>query len=717
MSVEVARIGELLNPRSLALVGASDRSRWCQGFLENLTSFGPFPGPVHLVNPRRGTVLGRACYPSIAELPDPVDHAVLLVPADRVPDVLVEMGEAEVRSGTVIAAGFNEGDGSGTGLAREVVRLCARYDIALLGPNCYGFNNYLGSLVSNYPQVTQPLAGQIGVTTQSAALGAAVADSAVSRGIRLRYLVSTGNELVTDTNDYFEYFLESRDVTVLGAVLERIPEPGRFAALARRALAAGKPIVALKLGRSAAAQRVAVAHTGSIAGVDAIADAYLRDLGVIRVDSPEELAETTGILARRAWPGGRRTAFIGYSGGAAELFAEQAEGTELELPEFAPATRDRLAQAARLDRSVIHNPFDMTADGGRKNYARIVEVLAADPAIDIVVSQGAVKRSSVPDAHASWRPAREAGLMATAEQHGKYALLLETGDHQPGIEAFPHIPAGGAHYVLGHTGVKALGKVAEYGARRAALLADTGSASEAPGQRPVLTAALQGIVAEREAKSVLRAYGIPTTVDMFASDREAAAEAATELGFPVVLKAASSRLSHKSEVGGVVVGLGSADDVRTAFDAVVATVARHDPAAASDGVLITRQVDDGVEFFAGIASDPVLGPVVVAGLGGVYVEVLADRGLALPPLRPERARALLEGLRSAPILHGARGRPTLDVAAFVDVLCRLGRLALDLADKVIELDINPLFVRPEGCGVVAGDALIVCRTSAETEKS
>jgi acyl-CoA synthetase (NDP forming) len=707
MSVAPSRIRTLLNPTSIAIIGASDESRWARGFVHNLTEFGPFPGRVYLVNPRRTTVLGRACYQSLADLPEPVDHAVVLVRAERVPDVVAQMGAAGVRAGTVIAAGFNEGDGRGRPLAAQVAALCAEHGIALIGPNCYGFNNYAGTIASNYPQLSQPLAGRIGCTTQSAAIGAAVADSAVARGIRLRYLVSTGNELVTDSNDYFEFFLESDDVAVFGGVLERIPDPDRFAVIATRALEAGKPIVVLKLGRSAAAVRIAVAHTGSVTGVDAIADAFLRDLGVIRVDSPEQWAETAGLLAERGWPGGRRTAYFGLSGGASELFAEEAEGTGLEVEPFGDDTRARLSQASGLDAAVIDNPFDMTADGGRENYGKIAEVLAADPAIDILVTQGAVKRSSIPDPQAAWRSAREAELMVIAERHHKYAVMLETGDHQPGIEAFPHRPAGGAYYLLGHTGVLSLGRVAGYGVRRAAILADPG-----PGPRPVdpppeLRPGPSGLLAEPAAKALLRAYGIPTTRDILVTDSAAAVLAAGQVGYPVVLKAAAEGLAHKSEIGGVLVGLRTADEVRAGFDRLMALAGAPGPGAGLIGVLVTHQAD-GAEFFAGIASDPDLGPVVVAGLGGIYVEALADRVLARPPLSHPQAEAMLAGLRSASVLNGTRGRPPLDLGSFADVLCRLSHLAVDFAGRITELDINPLFVRPVGHGVIAADALAVC---------
>ncbi|MET0767626.1 MAG: CoA-binding protein, partial [Aeromicrobium sp.] len=351
---------QLLNPRSIALVGASDESPWSQGFMKNLRTF---DGEIHLVNPRRQEAFGRKVAPSLADIGRPVDHAAVLVAASRVPDVLRDAAAAGVRSATVIASGFGEGDGAGTVFADEVAEICAEHDIAIIGPNCYGFNNYAGTYISRFMIDVPDQPGTIGLSFQSGQLGAATADAASARGIHLRYVVSSGNELVVDTNDYLEYFLGSDDVTVMGGVFERIPDPERFERIALAAIDAGKPIVALKPGRSAAASRIAVAHTGAVTGADAITDAYFEDLGIIRVGSVEELAETAGLLAKRGWPQGARTAFFGFSGGASELFADEADGTSIVLEPHTPETLAKLAEVSTLPASVIHNPFDMTVDG------------------------------------------------------------------------------------------------------------------------------------------------------------------------------------------------------------------------------------------------------------------------------------------------------------------------------------------------------------------
>ena len=240
--------------------------------------------------------------------------------------------------------------------------MCVAEDFALVGPNCFGFNNYRGTYVSRYIITVPPAPGAIGMSFQSGQLGASTMDACYARGIKLAYGISSGNELIADWNDFAEFFLESPEIKVLGGVLERIPDPARFASIARRALKAGKPIVVLKPGRSAAATQIAVAHTGSVTGSDAIADAFLRDLGVIRVDSIEELAETSGLLAKRGWPVGTRVSYVGLSGGASELFAEQAHGTLLEFPEHTPQVRAELSRLSGVAEGAVHNPFDVTAD-------------------------------------------------------------------------------------------------------------------------------------------------------------------------------------------------------------------------------------------------------------------------------------------------------------------------------------------------------------------
>lgn len=707
MPVSTSRVRDLLNPTSIGIVGASDNSPWARAFVRNLKSGPNGPAGLHMVNPRRPEAFGQPCYPSLSAVPATIDHAAVLVGSERVLEVMEDCAEAGVRSATVIASGFEEAGPEGQRMADRLKDFCASMKIAVVGPNCFGFNNYRGIYVSRYRVSVPPIPGHIGLSFQSGQLGAATADAAYARGIRLAYLVSSGNELVVDWNDYQEFFLEDPDIRVLGGVVERIPDPERFAAIARRALDAGKPVVLLKPGRSEAATRIAVAHTGAITGSDAIADAFLRDLGIIRVNSCEELAETAGLLAKRGIPKGSRTAFISYSGGAAELFADQAQGTELEVLPHDPRTRTRLSEVTGLPESAIHNPLDMTPDGAAR-FPDIVKVLTEADDVDIIVAMGqALRTEHVGDQELALVRERELPFTRMGEEAGKFACFLETSDTQPGAPVFHQEPGGGAYYLFGNNGVRALSHAVWYAAQRRNLSSVEPSPPRAY-TRPAIGAG-SGPLPEADSKALIGAYGIPVTSDIKVFSPDEAAAAASRIGYPVVLKIVSPDISHKSEAGGVRLGLAGPGEVRRGYDGIMNAVRASCPDAHIDGVMVTREITGGTEFLAGITTDDNLGPAVVAGLGGIYVETFADVVLMIPPVTRGKAARALRGLRSYAILAGVRGEPARDVEAFIDVLVRLGTLAEDFRDRLVELDINPLFVFRDGDGAVAGDALVVLR--------
>jgi acetyltransferase len=711
MAVTTEQVHHLLNPASIALVGASDESAWSQGFMRNLARF---EGDLHLVNPRRATAFGRPTYPSLSELPSKVDHAVVLVRAALVPSVLRDAAAAGIRSATVVASDLGESPGVGMDLAEEVRSIAENYSIAVLGSNCYGFNNYAGTYVSRYNIDVPSEPGAIGFSFQSGQLGGATADAASARGIHLRYVVSAGNELVVDFNDFLEYFLESDDIRVTGGSVERIADPARFERLALRALELEKPVVLLKPGRSDAASRIAVAHTGSITGSDAIADAFLRDLGVIRVDSVEELAETAGMLERRGWPRGRRSVYVGFSGGACELFADQAEPTSISLEPYSSKLLEKLSAISGLSQSVIHNPFDLTVDA-MSRYPELVEALAASGEYDVIVSQGAPKRSFEAAAGmdiADARRERNSSALQQAQQYGVVGVFHETSDHQPGIGVFSYTPPNQSYFALGRNGVQAISNTVDYGARRAALATSSGDYELAASERGVLPETIvpgATTLSETDSKLLLRAYGIGASEDLQASTAEDAVAAARAVGYPVVMKVVAPELAHKSDVGGVALNIRDDAGAERAFVEMMETVSTKAPHANIEGVIVSRFTQGGTEFIAGIDNDPHLGPMVVAGLGGVLVEVFKDAVLLRPPFSMDEALHALRSLQSAPLLEGVRGGPPLDSEAFADALCRLGVLALEQRHLLSELDINPLLVFPRGEGVLAVDALAVLK--------
>jgi acyl-CoA synthetase (NDP forming) len=404
--------------------------------------------------------------------------------------------------------------------------------------------------------------------------------------------------------------------------------------------------------------------------------------------------------------------FVGFSGGAAELFAEQAESTSITLEPHSPELRTRLATISTLNPDVIHNPFDLTVDGA-VHYEEVVEALAASGEYDVIVSQGTPARSfeaADPLGAALARRQRySAALMASAARHGILATFLDTSDHQPGIGVFSSPPPNDAYYALGNNGVRAISNAIDYGVRRTARLARSlpREAFRIDAERLPDLSSRSGSLSEAESKALIRAYGIPVTEDVLATSKAEAVAAAESIGFPVVLKVVAAGLAHKSDAGGVALDLDRAEDVGAAWDTMMASVTRHSPSSRVDGALVSRQARGGTEFIAGIQNDEHLGPVVVAGVGGIFVEILKDVVLIRPPFTPEEALAALGTLRSAALLKGTRGLPALDKAAFAEALVRLGQLALDQRETLLEMDINPIFVFPEGEGVLAVDALAV----------
>lgn len=703
MAFSTSEVHTLLNPTSVALVGASENSGWAQGMADNLLTLG-FEGRVHMVNPKRDTVFGLPCHPSISAIPDTVDHALVVAPAGALPDILEDVRESGVRGVTVIASGFQEAGPAGAALAQRVKEYCEEHRIALVGPNCYGFANYFTKafVTRNSLKGYRP-GGPIAMASQSGGLNLGTAQLAYLRGVELGFIVSSGNELVVDSNDYYDYFLSRDDIRVIGGTLERIPDPDRFADIATRARELGKPIVLLKLGRSAVMQQMSIAHTGAVAGSDVIVDTLLRDLGVIRVDSLEELVDTAGLLAEHGWPRGGRTFSVAISGGNSGLIADTAEPVGLELPEIEETVRARISDVTGLPPMAVHNPVDATTEG-IPHLNAIFDAVSDPERHDIVL----LNTISEPDDEAlAAMNGMLSGDLLSMRDRGVYIARWTSTQSDPTEYAIQNIRQSGIPWLRGRIGLQALGNVAWYGRRRGEIEAETGATQPPLEFDPTLLR--PGTLSEWESKEIVKAAGIPVPVERLATTAEEAVAAAEEIGYPVVVKLVSPDIAHKSEAGAVIVGLDDAAAVRAAYDTVIANGLAYRPGAAIDGVLVGESLAGAAEFFIGVTSDEAAGQIVVAGLGGVYVELLRDVVAMTPPVSPARAKHLLGALRSAPILAGVRGRPALDLEAFAEAVAAVSRLAADYADRIVEIDINPLFVLEQGKGVRAADALVVLR--------
>jgi acyl-CoA synthetase (NDP forming) len=696
-------IRALFDPSSIAMVGATDKSGWSVNTLANLRRHG-FGGPVYLINPRTDIVHGERAYPSLRDLPEPVDLVYVMVPTPVVLDVLKEGAALGIRDYVVLTAGFGETGPEGREREAELTAFCHANGLTVLGPNGNGFINAATSVTPYGLPIPPPLLrGSVGVVLQSGALASSVLAFSQVRGIGLSLLTSMGNEAVVSVTDVIDHLVDDPATRVIALFLESIRRPEEFARVARRALAAGKPIVALKIGRSGLASRTAQAHTGALVGDDAVIDAVFRQLGVVRVRSLEDLIITAGLLASSGPLPGPRLGVVTPSGGASEIIADRAEDEGLELPPFGAETVARLTEIMPEFGSPA-NPLDVTGYVvvDRTLLSRALRIVAEDPGIDVVMLLSDLPRVEPPDPAPVFR-LYENSTRVIAESPRPVVIvgnvLLDVGDFARTLQertGYPHVVGGIEH------GMTAIGAAVRWSrVRREAAGPRLRAAAPSPVVR-ALAGPATGVWTEHRAAALLSDNGIPVVPAELVSDEEAAVTAAEGFGYPVVLKAAAEGLGHKSDMGGVRLGLSSPQDVRQAYREVRAAMGE-----AGLGALVQPQRDGGVELLVGVVRDPAWGLVLAVGLGGVWVEVLKDSALRLLPVDAAGVRRALGELRGATLLGGARGTEPADLDAVADVVARVCALAEGLGDDLESLEINPLLVR--GAAIEALDALVTWR--------
>jgi acyl-CoA synthetase (NDP forming) len=614
-------------------------------------------------------------------------------------EVVEDCGRKGVRSMVMLTAGFKEVGPEGAERELALVERCRELGITLLGPNCLGFVNYRERIPAYGLLLTGPfLAGGIAIASQSGGMLLPFHRLAMSRGIGLAVSVSIGNEGMCTASDFLADFVRRDDVKVVGALLEGIRDPAGFLRAAELALEAEKPLVILKVGRSQASHRATVAHTGSLAGADAAMDAVFRQHGIVRVDSPEELIETCALLATSGWPPGGRTAVVSTSGGASSLIPDLAIGTRVEIPDFAPSTKARLA-AILPSFGHPQNPLDTTGVivNQPKLLALCAEAVAAEHGFDVLLINTDAPRD--PGANPAGIEERVASLAEVVHNATLFTAVSATTSNELTPFGMETLARHRLHFANGLAlGVQALDNAIFYGqaiARRRPAL----SRRQRPA--PTFLGDHTGVLAEPLAKRLLAAYGLTGPPERLTHSPEEAAAAAAAIGFPVVVKVVSSGIPHKTEVGGVKLGVRSPDEVREAYE----QVSHCSPGARVEGVLVARQVFPVAELIVGVKQDDHFGPVLLLGLGGIFAEAIHDVSIRLPPIDEETANEMLSELRGVEVLRGARGRPVADLAAVSRALVGLSDLALDLGERLAELDVNPLFALPEGA--LAGDALVV----------
>jgi acetyl coenzyme A synthetase (ADP forming)-like protein len=690
----------LLAPRTIAVIGASRRTDTIGHQLtRNLAAHG-FTGAVFPVNPGADAVCSIKAYSTIADVPERVDMAMIVVPRQHVVSVAEQCGTAGVRSLVVISAGFREIGAEGAVREQELLDVVRRHGMRMIGPNCMG-------VINTHPDVrmnatfapAMPPFGHAAFVSQSGALGVSVLDYAREYGIGISQFVSVGNKADVSGNDLLLQWERDADVRVILMYVENFGNPLRFLEIARR-ITRTKPIIVVKSGRSSAGARAASSHTGALAASDVAVDTLLAQAGVLRATSIEELFDMAMAFGVRQAPASRRTAVLTNAGGPGILAADALETCGLDVVELAPTTVDALRPLFPSEAS-IRNPLDMIASATPAGYRAALTTILADPTVDAVVP------IFVPPFGIRQEEVAEAIVAASATRPEKPVLAVLMGrDGLPQGRAELHA-AGIPAYIFPESAARALAAL-----NRQREWAERPPSSDAPlaVDRDAAAAILARArregrerLDELESLQLLGAYGVPVPSAYLARTAESAAAGATALGFPVALKVVSPDVVHKSDAGGVQLGIATAGDAVAAYRAILASVTQRVPGARIDGVLVQRMAPRGRELIAGVARDRDFGALVMFGLGGIFVEALRDVVFRVAPVETREAGEMLDGIRGARVLAGMRGEPAIDRHAVIDVLRRIGQLAVDFPE-IVELDVNPLMGYERG--VMAADARV-----------
>lgn len=695
-----ADLASLLRPGAVAIVGASADPTRIGGRPIAYTLRAGFPGAILPVNPNRAEVQGLPCYPTVADLPRAPDVAVIAVPGEAALRAVEDLGARGTRFAIVFTAGFAEvdegGEGAGTAAQAALVAAAHRHGMRLVGPNCLGLFNAAARF---YPIFTAsleggfPPPGRVGVASQSGAYGTHLFACCRERRIGTAMLVTTGNEADLSVADAIEWMARDDDLDVIAAYLEGVQDGPALARALAKARAARKPVVVMKVGRSAVGSAAARSHTASIAGDDAVFSAVLAEHGAIRARSTEELIDVAYAATRRIYPAPNTLGVISISGGAGVLISDAAEAAGLPMPEMPADAQARLK--AILPFAAPRNPVDCTAQAFNdlSLIGRFTETMIAEGGYSSILAFF----SQVGGAP-STAPALRAALDAVRTRHPDRLCALSVLA-SPELER-AYEEAGYLLYEDPARAVVALEAMGRYGASFAAA---------APAAPPILPPVVlpAATPSEAAAKRLLAEAGINAVPEAACADAEAAVAAADALGYPVVMKILSPDIAHKTEIGGVLLGVGDAEAVRAGYDLLMARAAERAPGARIEGVLVARELRGGVECILGVQSDPVFGPVAAFGLGGIFVEVMGDVALRRCPFGEDVAEAMIRSTKAAPLLTGARGRPPCDVAALAHMLARLSAFAAAAGPRLVSIDLNPVIALPEGA--FAADAVIEVR--------
>ena len=697
----------LVKPRSVAIIGATDRPGPGRSIVESLGAIG-FTGAIYPVNPKYPTVLNHVCYPTLTDLPEAPDVVVFSIRNPLIPEQMRLAVKRGARAAVIYDAGFAELGEEGARQQAEIAGLCREAGMPVCGPNCMGILNPTAR-VTTYKQTlmdTNGLAGNVGFISQSGSVVIAILSDLRRYGISLS--VSAGNEAVTRTVDYIEYLIDDPATKVIATFTETVREPERYVAALDRAAAVGKPVVVLKVGRTERTQRAITSHTGGLAGESRVFSEMLRAHRAIEVTDLDEMTEVLAVCQGERWPRGRGISVITGSGGLAEMILDNATAAGLDLPPLSGSERNEAEQViGRITGD--GNPFDAWGNGNYAvNLPHAMSVVDKSERIDAVVY--CADTSNEGHVGHPGRVLENVKMLADAAKssHKPYYLMssrpgVMNAQQAKGMRDVGLVQIGGTRQGLG-----AIDRIGRYMMPQKPFRT---SANRSGAQLAALLGAKAGrrTINEYESKQLLSAFGVPVTREQRVATLNEATRAAREIGYPVVLKVVSNEIPHKTELGLVAVGLASDGDLTHAFQRLQQQLERVEPRPSDAAVLVQEFVADGIEVFAGISRDPDFGLTLAFGMGGIAIEITRDFALRTLPLREGDAEAMIAETRGAAMLGAIRGRPAADVASLAACLNALADFAHHNADMLDEIDLNPIKALPEGRGCVVVDALIVAR--------
>lgn len=702
-------LSRLINPRVVAIVGASEtRGSFGERTLSNMAGF---TGKVFAINPKYQTLLGRPCVPSLADLPERPDCVVLCVARPMVEDMIGNAAAAGAGGVVVYASGFAETSKPDRIAAQHrLIDLAHRTGVRVVGPNCVGLANTKSKAGLNFMPDYAGMghcAGPIGIVSQSGALGYTVLQG-MERGIGFSHYLAAGNSCDVDVCDFISYLAEDDDTRAIVCLLEGVKDGRRFLEAAGKARDAGKALIVYKTGNSETSSKAAMSHTGTMVGSAVAYRTAFEEAGAIAVDDLESVLETASFFAKTNAPSaGRGVGILSTSGGAAVICADKAEAFGVPLPALEAKTAEALHTVVP-DFGSVANPSDLTAEVLKtsETFGFCLDAFMTDARFSALIMPMIF-------AHASSSGARAPMIVEAARRTDKPLAVVWMNEWLQGpgsdlLDADPRVCMFRSADRCFAT-LRAWFDWHERRARQSAISGRRSPASAGVVARDILMAAASRSksLSETESKRILACYGIRVPQEILARDSDTAVEAASKIGGPVALKIVSPDILHKTEAGGVKLGLSTAENVRAAAQEILQSVSHYAPRARLDGVSVQEMAPSGLEIVLGVKNDAQFGPLVAVGLGGIMVELLGDTAVRFAPVADAAARDMLTSLKGHPLLAGFRGKPGVDVDGLADAICRLSELAHDLADVIDQIDVNPVIA--SGATVMAADALIICR--------